>query len=103
MVELFTFAAFHSVPMARSRPARLRPRVASPDPKVLCSHPAGFGVDQLVANFEAFSEAGVTSFLDGGYVNEHVRAAVIRYDEAKAFLHVKKFDCSQRHVCPHSD
>jgi hypothetical protein len=52
----------------------------------------------LVAHLLAFAQIAQTGALDGADMNENVRAAVIRLDEAEALLTIKPFHGSGSHV-----
>src|SRR5690606_17384608 len=52
---------------------------------------------EFVVDLLAFIEGAQASLLHGGDVNEGILAAVIRLDEAEAFLHVEKLNCSGCH------
>ena len=53
---------------------------------------------ELEAHALAFVEAGEASTLDSRDVDEHVRAAMLRLDEAEAFLLVEPFNSTGSHV-----
>ncbi|CUW98195.1 conserved hypothetical protein [Agrobacterium fabacearum S56] len=59
---------------------------------------------QVEADLLAFDEFAHTSPLNGGDMNEGIRAAVVRLNEAEAFSGIKPFNCASGHDEPfHSD
>ena len=53
--------------------------------------------DQVKSNFLSLVEAVETGALNGADVHEHILAAIVRLDEAKAFLAVEPLYGSLRH------
>src|SRR5580698_4470751 len=53
--------------------------------------------DQVKSNFLSLVEAVESGALNGADVNEHILAAIVRLDEAKAFLAVEPLYGSLRH------
>jgi hypothetical protein len=66
--------------------------------QVVSRHLAGLAVlDQFVADLLTIIEATHSGALDSGNMHEHIGAAVIRLDEAKALRCIEPFDGTSGH------